>query len=72
MNKTAMLTVKRGSKPMHAAVVAYNFGTGRMGKVIVSEPIPDNFSNDDLISAARRLVPLAEGYEVVLPTGVNL
>jgi len=44
----------------------------RAGKVIVSESIRVNFTNEDLIAAARRPVRLAVGYEVVLPTGVNL
>ena len=57
---------------MLAVVVAYDFTTGRAGKVIASEPISDGFTNDDLVAAARRLVPIAVDYEVVLPTGVNL
>lgn len=70
--KKAMFTVKRRAKPMLAVVVAYNFVTGRAGKVIVSEPLRDGFTNEDLIAAARRLVPMAVGYEVVLPTGVEI
>jgi len=72
MSKQAMFTVKYRSKPKLAVVVAYNSATGRQGKVIVSEPIADSFSSADLVSAARRLVPMAVGYEVILPLGVNL
>lgn len=72
MSKNAMFTVKHRSTPKCAVVVAYNEATGRQGKVIASEPIKDNFSNADLIDAARRLVPKAEGYDVILPIGVDL
>lgn len=72
MPKKAMFTVKHRSKPKLAVVVVYNEETGRHGKVLASEPIADNFSNDDLVNSARRLVPLAAGYEVILPVGVNL
>lgn len=70
--KKAVFTVKRRQKPMLAVVATYSEISGRTGKVLASEPIRDNFSNADLIEAARRLVPKAEGYEVILPIGVNI
>lgn len=70
--KRAMFTIKRRTKPMLAAVVAYSETTGRLGRVIVSEPIRDEFTNEDLVEVARRLVPQAEGYVVALPVGVEI
>ena len=72
MNKKAMFLVKRRSTPMLAAIVGYNEITGRKGNVLVSEPINSNFTNDDLVKAARRLVPQVPGYDVILPYGVEL
>ena len=72
MTKKAVFTVKRRQKPMLAVVAVYNEESGRTGKVLASEPIRNNFSNADLIEAAKRLVPKAEGYEVVLPIGVDI
>lgn len=72
MDKKAMLTVKRRAVPMIAAIVAYDARTGRKGKVLASEPIKSDFSNADLIAAARRLVPRVPGYDVLLPVGVDL
>lgn len=72
MKKKAMFVVKRRSVPMLAAVVAYHEGSGRIGKVLASEPIKSDFSNADLIAVARRLVPQVPDYDVVLPVGVDL
>jgi hypothetical protein len=68
----AMFIVKRRSKPMLAAVVAYNEVSERKGKVLASEPIGDNFSCADLEAAARRLVPQVSSHDVILPIGVEL
>lgn len=68
----AMFVVKRRSKPMLAAVVKYDESSGRKGKVLVSEPIGDQFSMVDLEASARRLVPKVTEYDVILPTGVTL
>ena len=54
------------------AVVAYNEASDRMGKILVSEPIRADFSNDDLIAAAKKLVSQLPDYEVILPIGVNI
>ncbi|MDD5301382.1 MAG: hypothetical protein PHD65_12940 [Gallionella sp.] len=70
--KKAIFIVKQRTKPMLAAIVVYQEATGRKGKVLVSEPIKSNFSNDDLEAAARRLVPLVPDYKVILPTGVEI
>ena len=72
MQKTAMFTVKRRAQPNLAAIVKYNADTGRAGRIIVSEPLPEHYSYQDMIDAARRLVPQAVGYDVVLPTGIEL
>lgn len=68
----AMFTVKRRSKPMVVAVVTYNQVSQRMGKVLASEPIHSDFTNDDLIAAAKRLVKQVPNYDVILPVGVNI
>lgn len=72
MDKQAMFAVKRRAMPMVAVIVEYNGRTGRKGKVLASEPLKSDFSNEDLIAAARRMVPQVPGYEVVLPVGVDL
>lgn len=70
--KHAMFVVKRRATPMLAVIVDYNPETGRKGRVLVSEPIRDNFSNADLTEAARRLVPQVPDRKVILPIGVDL
>lgn len=72
MKKKAMLVVKRRSLPMMASVIAYNEETGRKGRVLAAEPIKNDFDNDELTNAARRLVELLPDYEVILPVGVEL
>ncbi len=72
MKPKAMLTVKHRSKPKLAVVVSYNETSGRLGKVLASEPIADNFSTDELEAAARRLVPKVSSHDVILPTGIEL
>lgn len=67
-----MFTVKRRGNPPLAAVVAYNLASERMGRILVSEAIPADFSNDDLIAAAKRLVSQVPEYDVILPIGVNI
>jgi hypothetical protein len=57
---------------MVAAIVDYNPETGRKGRVLVSEPIAEHFGNEDLIAAARRLVPQVPDRLVILPIGVDL
>jgi hypothetical protein len=70
--KKAMLIVKRRSIPMLVSVVEYDERTGRKGKVLASEPIKNDFGNEDLVAAARSLVPQVANYEVILPIGVEL
>ncbi|CAN7780819.1 hypothetical protein LJR296_007989 [Cupriavidus necator] len=70
--KKAMFVVKRRQSPMLAAIVEYSEVSGRRGKVLVSEPIANDFTNEMLIAAARRLVPQVTGYQVILPIGVDL
>ncbi|MGT2457796.1 hypothetical protein ACU4GI_33380 [Cupriavidus basilensis] len=70
--KNAMFVVKRRQSPMLAAIVEYSEVSGRRGKVLVSEPIANDFTNDMLIAAARRLAPQVSGYQVILPVGVEL
>lgn len=72
MKPNAMLTIKRRRDPIVAAVVTYNEASGRMGKILISEPIRSDFSNDDLIAVAKKLVPQVPDYEVILPIGVNI
>ncbi len=72
MKKKAMFLVKRRPLPMVAAIVDYNPETGRKGRVLVSEPIAEHFGNEDLIAAARRLVPQVPDRLVILPIGVDL
>ena len=72
MKPKGMLTVKHRSKPKLAVVVAYNEISGRLGKVLASEPIGDHFSIDELVAAARRLVPQVSSHDVILPTGIEL
>lgn len=72
MKPKAMFTIKRRRDPILAAVVTYSEASGRMGKILVSESIRSDFSNDDLITAAKRLVPQVPDYEVILPIGVNI
>ena len=72
MKPRAMLTVKRRSKPMLVVIVAYNESTGRSGKVLASEVISDDFTNGDLASAAKRLVPQVPTHDVILPTGIEI
>lgn len=67
-----MFVVKRRCTPMLAALVDYNESSGRKGRVLVSEPIKSDFTNADLIAAARRLVPLVTDREIILPFGVDL
>lgn len=57
---------------MLVAVVKYDESSGRKGKVLVSEPIGDQFSMADLEASARRLVPQVSDYDVILPIGVVL
>lgn len=68
----AMFTVKRRSKPMLAAIVVYSESTGRTGKVLVSEPISDDFSHADLTAAAKRLTPQVASHDVIFPTGIDV
>ncbi len=72
MKPKAMFTVKHRSKPKLAAVVVYNEMSGRQGRVLVSEPIVDNFSTVQLEAAAKRLVPQVSSHDVILPTGIEL
>ena len=67
-----MFTVKHRGTPKLAVVVAYNFESGRRGKVLASEPLPADFSQADLGSAAKRLVPQVSTHQVVLPMGIQL
>lgn len=68
----AMFTVKRRSKPMQAVIVAYNEVTGRKGKVLASVSISEVFTNDDLVAAAKQLLPQVTSYDVILPIGVEV
>lgn len=70
--KLAMLIVKRRCTPMLAALVDYNESSGRKGRVLVSEPIKSDFTNDDLVAAARRLIPQVTDRDVILPIGMDL
>lgn len=70
--KKAMFVVKRRCTPMLAAVDDYNESSGRQGRILASEPIKRDFTNTDLIAAARRLVPQVTDREVILPIGVDL
>ncbi len=72
MSQLAMFIVKRRSNPMMATIVQYNPETGRKGKVLASEPIRSDFSNDDVVAAAKRLVPQVSSYKVILPMGVEI
>ncbi|AXW05296.1 hypothetical protein CJO82_05200 [Ralstonia solanacearum] len=70
--KNAMFLVKHRQSPKLAAIVEYSEASGRRGKVLVSEPIADDFTNETLIEVARRLVPQVSGYHVILPVRVDL
>lgn len=70
--KKAMFVIKRRSTPMLAAIVDYNETTGRKGRVLVSEPLSDNFTTADLVAAARRMVPQVPDRKVILPIGIEL
>ena len=72
MKPKAMFVVQHRTRPKVAVVVSYSETTGKRGKVLASEPIQDNFTNADLISAARRLVPQVPHHDVILPVGVDL
>jgi len=72
MKPQAMFLVKRRSRPMQAVVVTYDAATGKRGKVLASETIRVDFANSDLIAIARRLVPQAAEYDVILPVGVDI
>lgn len=70
--KKAMLVVKRRCTPMLAALVDYNESSGRKGRILASESIKSDFTNDDLVAAARRLIPHVTDREVILPIGIDL
>ncbi|WP_429949311.1 hypothetical protein ACQYWY_20450 [Comamonas sediminis] len=72
MKPKALLTVKQRSKPMLAVIVTYSVSTGRAGKVLASEAIPDDFTNADLAAAAKRLVSKAASHKVILPAGIEI
>jgi hypothetical protein len=68
----ATLLVRRRTSPMQVVIAAYDARTARVGKTLAAEPLPKDFTQADLVAAARRLVPLVSSHEVVLPTGVEL
>lgn len=70
--KKAMLIVKRRCTPMLAALVDYNESSGRKGRILASEPIKPDFTNGDLVAAARRLIPQVADREVILPISIDM